>query len=341
MVSHPDRDMRASIIIPTRGRPTLLSEALSSLLAENLPASDTEVVVVDNDPDAASSGELRAACTSAGPPVRYVPEPSPGQTAARHRGGREASGEILIYTDDDIRVAPGWLAAMLDAFDDPGVGMAGGPSVPSFAGPVPAWLWSFVQPTPYGGWHCGWLSLIDIGRSVPDIEPNWIWGLNLAIRKDVLEKAGGFHPDVVPPKLQRWQGDGETGLAYRVQALGVAAAYTESALVQHIVPAKRLTVDAFASRGYYQGVCDSFTSIRAGSPPDTDAAPDSHPVPLDSNPWSVAASEVRTATLAAYNRGWTDHQREAARDPLLVNWIRRKGYWDADIREEMRKHTPA
>ena len=38
-----------------------------------------------------------------------VGDPQPGLLAGRHRGAREARGEILIYLDDDVRVSEGWL----------------------------------------------------------------------------------------------------------------------------------------------------------------------------------------------------------------------------------------
>jgi glucosyl-dolichyl phosphate glucuronosyltransferase len=237
-----------------------------------------------------------------------------------------------------VQVSAGWLGAFIRAFEDPTVGIAGGPSIPAFTGSVPLWLWDFLQPTPYGGWSCGWLSLLDIGKTVEGIDPIWIWGLNFAIRKDVLCQLGGFHPDLVPAAVQRWQGDGETGLAYRAKASGVRCVYLEDALLHHLISADRLTPDYFAKRAYYQGVCDSFTRIRAGTPPV--AAPQGpRPAPREpgegATSWARAAYEVKTRAAASYNEGWSFHQKEAAGDPQLLLWIRRPDYWTADIRDEI------
>lgn len=62
-----------------------------------------------------------------------------------------------------------------------------------------------------------WLSLLDIGQDVPNIDPNYIWGLNFSIRKQTMYDCGGFHPDLVPAYLQCWQGDGETGLTKKIK----------------------------------------------------------------------------------------------------------------------------
>lgn len=332
--------MRATVIIPTCGRALSLERAVRSLLLAEAGTVDVEILVVDNNADEATSGEVRATCAAAGDAIRYTAETSPGQTAARHRGAAEARSEILIYIDDDVVVSSDWLNALLKVFEDDRVGIAGGPSIPLFTGSIPSWLWDFLRPTPYGGWHCGWLSLLDIGSDVADIDPVWIWGLNFAIRRDVLYQLGGFHPDLVPPAMQRWQGDGETGLAIKAKTSGTRSMYVHGALVQHVIGPDRLSLQYFARRAYYQGVCDSFTSIRLGTPPSfLGAGPKAMPVvPNGAGGWAQTAHEVKWHATAAYNDGWLFHQRESALDPSLLNWIRRTSYWSADIREEMLTH---
>jgi len=327
--------MRASVIIPTRGRPVAIKQAMRSLQDAGARELGVEVLVVDNNVDLALRADLRRACELAGEPVRYLVEPAPGQTAARHCGASEARGEILIYVDDDVQVSARWFEAIFRAFEDKSIAIVGGPSVPVFDGSVPPWIWDFIEPSPYGGWWCGWLSLLDIGRDVDDIDPTWIWGLNFSIRRQVLFDLGGFHPDLVPADLQRWQGDGETGLSLRAKVGGVRAAFRHDALLHHHIGTDRMTPEAFAKRAYYQGICDSFTRIRQGIEPSATA-----PGPMAARPeegrWSGAAREVRAATVVAYNEGWTFHQREAARDIRLLAWVRRPDFWSADIRDEAR-----
>ena len=325
-----------SILIPTAGRGEVLPVVLESASRESQSvAHPTEIVVIDNNSNEKLTRCIRQQCNSANSRVRYIREPSPGLTAARHRGADEAAGELLVFLDDDVELGQGWLAGVLEGFSDSNVGIVGGPSIPRFGGSVPAWFWDFVTPTPYGGWHCTWLSLLDIGQAVDDIHPNYVWGLNFGIRRSVLGELGGFHPDLVPSHLQRWQGDGETGLTMKAKADGVRARYVPQALLYHLVGPDRLTLDYFSRRARYQGVCDSFTQLRAGSA-FADALPNS-PVPTAANvarPWEVAAAEVYRRTAQAYREGFEFHQREAANDPRLMQWIRRDSYWGADILAE-------
>ena len=342
--------IRHSIIIPTAGRPLAIRDAIESVLAQDLAAAEAELIVVDNNIDDQLSSDLADYCAQWRGRLRYVREPSPGLSAARHRGAAEAYGDLLTYLDDDVVVSATWLGAIQQAFADPAVAMVGGPSIPKFTCSVPDWFWGYMQPTPYGGWMNGWLSLIDVGKDVPDFDPNLIWGLNFSIRKQVLYDCGGFHPDLVPAHLQRWQGDGETGLTMKVQGAGLRATYRHDALLSHLCGPDRLNIAYFKKRAYYQGVCDSFTRIRAGAEPQ--ATPASAP-PLGwyrrlrgvggkmirqrfcshAQPWARSGEIVATLTSQAYQEGWQFHQRAVANTALLLAWVRRADFLDTDIRQ--------
>src|SRR5207237_2704434 len=100
------------------------------------------------------------------------------------------------------------------------------------------------------------------GHAIRPEDPLYIWGLNFSIRKAVFECCGGFHPDCIPAALQRYQGDGETGLALKVKAAGFRAYYHPGVAVKHVIPATRMTLESFERRGFYQGVSDSYAEIR-------------------------------------------------------------------------------
>ena len=106
---------RASLIICTRGRPETLLRCLGSLLA--CPSGLDEVIVVDNDP---GTGDLQRRLEPF-PGVRYVRERRPGLSHARNAGIRVATGDIILFTDDDVVVHPEWPLRMIGGFDDPAV----------------------------------------------------------------------------------------------------------------------------------------------------------------------------------------------------------------------------
>lgn len=111
----------ASIVVPTCGRPALLSHCLASLLRQDFDRTRYEIIVVDDRP-ASSTREvvvdwaIQVAAT--GPAVRYIASEGPhGPAAARNKGWRAARGAIIAFTDDDTVSRPQWLASGLRAFD--------------------------------------------------------------------------------------------------------------------------------------------------------------------------------------------------------------------------------
>jgi glycosyltransferase involved in cell wall biosynthesis len=343
--------MRSSIIIPTAGRPIAIKAAIQSLLAVSPQQHDTEILVIDNNTQEDLATHLHDYCISLNGQVRYVREPNPGTTAARHRGVDESHGDILAFIDDDVEVSEGWLNAIQRGFEDHTVDLIGGPSIPTFTDSIPAWFWGFLSPTPYGGWMCSWLSLLDIGQSVKHINPNYIWTLNLSIRRSVFERCRGFHPGRVPFHLQRWQGNEETGLTMKISADGFRADYVQEVLLFHHCGSDRLNPEYFAKRAYFQGVCDSFTRIRGGRHPTPPSMPQAHQSIYANyrkmagrllrrlrgrgSPWTQEGAAIRKMTDEAYVAGWRFHQAEVANDPKLLAWVRRADYLDADIRKEM------
>jgi GT2 family glycosyltransferase len=107
----PARRWTASIVIATLDRPDDLAACLDTVLASTT-VHDVEVVVVDNNP---ASG-LTAPVVASHPSVSLVDEPRRGLAHARNAGIRRAGGEIVVTTDDDVRVPPGWLDRLLEPF---------------------------------------------------------------------------------------------------------------------------------------------------------------------------------------------------------------------------------
>jgi glucosyl-dolichyl phosphate glucuronosyltransferase len=336
--------MDLSIIIPTYNRCESLRRALESLAQLDPPSGEFEVLVVDNG-SVDQTHRVFEVARAAWPKQnwRYFHEPIPGLLSGRHRGALEAQGEICVFIDDDVRVSHGWLNALEEAFCDPHVVLVGGPSSPIFESLPPDWLSELYSEDEHGR-SCSWLSLFDGGSSVKEIDPCRIWGLNLAIRKNTLFEAGGFNPDCVPKPLQRFQGDGETGLNLKVRKAGLKALYHPAASLAHEVPVSRLTVGYFEQRAYYQGVCDSYTCIRSNRAVLVDGLSWKDPlrwmkrlfaksIPTDGS----ELSKVQRRTARAYEKGYKFHREEVRRDPKLLAWVLRGDYWDYRLPEGWNK----
>src|SRR5438876_1065934 len=133
--------MHVTVAICTWNRAALLDQTLARMRDLCPPAGVTwELVVVDNNcTDGTAAVVARHAAHL---PVRRVVEPKQGHSNARNRGVDEARGDYLIWTDDDVLVAPDWLGAYSAAFSRrPDAGYFGGKIEPWFeADPPPAWV---------------------------------------------------------------------------------------------------------------------------------------------------------------------------------------------------------
>ena len=250
-----------SVIIPTRNRAAYLKQAVESVLYQDLPPDRCEILIVDNGSSDDTKAVVEDIVRAHGRRVAYTYESEPGLHNARHRGAHEAQGDILVYIDDDIIAAPGWLRAIHGAFSDRDAVLAGGKILPQWEGDVPEWLEVFRDKDAQG-WRIGHLSLLDLGDHPRTIPATCVYGCNFAVRRAVLYECGGFHPDSMPEGLIKYRGDGETALSRAIEKKGYKAVYEPAACVYHRVPRERLTVEYFCRRAFHQGISDSFREIR-------------------------------------------------------------------------------
>ncbi|MFN2323021.1 MAG: glycosyltransferase family 2 protein [Trueperaceae bacterium] len=104
--------MRVSAIVPTFRRPNGLRHALASLRAQRY--DDWEAIVVD-DGDGEGIDAVREWCD---PRVRTLRNPGRGQVDARNWAIEAASGEVVLWLDDDWLEDTDHLSLVVDALAD-------------------------------------------------------------------------------------------------------------------------------------------------------------------------------------------------------------------------------
>jgi glycosyltransferase involved in cell wall biosynthesis len=254
-----DAVVRLSLVIPTYRRAEDVMRCLGSVQRQAL--EDFEVLVVDNSPDAELRARIDALERSARVPARYVHEPRLGLHNARHAGARAASGDVVVFTDDDAEFDTNWLAAYARCFDArPDMAAAGGRVLPKWDAPPPAWLCAAMQadPTMFPA-----LSLLDLSPDFQVKPDGFFFGVNMAVRRQALFDAGGFNPEIFG---DRWLGDGETGLNRKLWARGELVGYIPDALVYHHVSAERMTVAYLRKRQTHEGACDMYARFHPHVP---------------------------------------------------------------------------
>ena len=115
---------RITVVIPSFERPRQLHACLSALADQHLPASDFEVIVVDDGSASPPRDVVTKFAVSL--PIRLIEQRHAGPAAARNAGARAARGTHIVFTDDDCRPDPAWLTALLTIIDaNPAVAIGG------------------------------------------------------------------------------------------------------------------------------------------------------------------------------------------------------------------------
>jgi GT2 family glycosyltransferase len=240
----------ASIVIPTRARPAYLEVALASILPQARDAG-AEVLVID---DAGPSPAARALVEGLG--ARYEPHPGAlGLNVARNSGVERSTGALVVFVDDDVRVQPGWLRALLDAAREH-------PEVDVFTGPIEPRLEGSKLRT------CGRegppITSLDLGPR--NAEARYAWGANMTIRRPALEQVGPFEVSLEQAgDEQEWQ-DRLRAFKRDARVLYVADAALEHRRAGSDAQLRSLARAAYA-RGRASRRFDSFRGEAGGGVP--------------------------------------------------------------------------
>ncbi|MHB1534464.1 MAG: glycosyltransferase family 2 protein [Acidimicrobiales bacterium] len=102
---------RVSVVIPARNEAGALPGLLASLAGQNRRAE--QVIVVDDHSEDAPGGGARVAGAAVGASPA-LPGGWTGKTWACHHGAQAATGEVLVFLDADVTLAPEALSCLLD-----------------------------------------------------------------------------------------------------------------------------------------------------------------------------------------------------------------------------------
>jgi glycosyltransferase involved in cell wall biosynthesis len=233
-----------SVVICTHNRSAVLRRALRSLAEQTAAPGTFEVIVVDNA-SRDDTAEVTAAMEPAVPGLRYLYEPELGLCRARNSGTDAARAPLVAFLDDDATTEPGWVTAMVGAFDSPEVAAAGGPIVVEWEqGDRPRWLPRTLDPQ-YGHLDCG-------PESVPMVFPVTPFGSSMVFRREVLFDVGGFSM-ALSRKGNGLISNDEKEVFRRLADRGLTVRYVPDAVVHHHIPAERSTVRWLSRRRYAQG----------------------------------------------------------------------------------------
>lgn len=248
-ISSSAPDSTATVLICTYNRAGLLAETLESLRAVRT-VRRWDIVVVDNNSTDGTRQVVESLAAAFPVPLVYVFEPRQGKSHALNTGLAHARGDVVVFTDDDVRVTPGWLDAACEPLEGgEAFEYTGGPVRPIWGAEPPRWfdhdrtdLWGTLAILDYGPESF----VFEERRKVP-------LGANMAVRRALVASIGGFNP-ALGRRGRSLLGQEQAEFFARARAAGARGAYVPGMVVHHHVPAERLTKSYFRRWWFWKGV---------------------------------------------------------------------------------------
>ncbi len=216
-------ELTVSVIIPTYQREDVLCQTLRQLLDQD--RQPDEILIVDQTPAHESETEIFLSHLAKEGKTRVIRQEIPSLSRARNRGIMEATGDILIFLDDDVLIERDFVRAHLENFQDPTVAAVTGA------------IWSergTTLPLMY--------ELPDLARKEPlgwmEVPPNLAFrtekilllGGNCSVRRSVAEQVGGFDEN-----YGRYDYHGDFDFGWRVHRAGWKILHEPRAGIHHLV----------------------------------------------------------------------------------------------------------
>lgn len=216
-----DRQIRVSIIIPVFNKIDYTFHCLRALFDE-INFCDTEIIIVNN----ASTDATRQILAQFGELIHVIDNAvNEGFVEACNQGAAVASGEYLLFLNNDTIVQAGWLAPLLDTVEnDSSVGAVGSMFLNADgriqeAGGI---IWKTGE-----AYHYGW------GESPSDRKYNftrevdYCSAASLLVRKGLFDQLGGFDRRYAPAYYE------DVDLCFGIRSLGYKVIFQPRSRVIH------------------------------------------------------------------------------------------------------------
>jgi len=233
-----------SVILCSCNRADHLENTLQSLRQVAVPEDwETELLLVDNDSTDATP-EVMQDFDHPAMRVRVLREEKRGVSNARNHAVSEARGQVLLFTDDDLRLPPDWIEGMVSPIlNDEADAVAGGVELAEEI-------------------HKEWMtprhrSLLACTEQIDPDHPRWIVGANMSISREVFETIPGFDPELGPGQLGL---GGETLLFLQMREAGFRIETAFGVAVEHRPDSSRLTWEGWDEAAKKAGRAGAYRS---------------------------------------------------------------------------------
>lgn len=237
---------KLSVILCTHKMSDTLRACLDSICGQSADKKDFELVFVNNNFRDNQIKELVQTVKANNPDleVNYITAPLKGLSFARNAGLWAASGEYVLYVDDDAVLDKAVVAETIRAFDgDEALGVVGGKVILT----VPDEAKALVSKNTIGLW-----SNLDIeGEKIKYAKDygEFPYGANFAARRSDLRRIGGFRTGYGRVG-NNFAGGEETLVCFMMEEIQKKVALNPNSVVEHRIDPERFNLEHIEKTAY-------------------------------------------------------------------------------------------
>lgn len=251
------------VLFATHNGARTLTRMLAAVGRLRAPQRPWRIVAVDNASTDESVAILRAAQGVL--PLEVVQCPTPGKMPALILGSKIVTGDLVVFTDDDVEPDPDWLLAYEAAADQhPEAGLFGGSITPMPIDPLSPWFEASL------GQRAELFAQTELGDGPVEDACAHIFGPNFMLRRphlDLLERVGAtIGPTFADGRSRRFPMGEDTLLVSLAQQDGVLARGVAGAGVGHMVRAYQTELGFMLDRAVRHGRGWAIRYAGAGRP---------------------------------------------------------------------------
>lgn len=216
--------MRVAIVIPAYNCAPTIEQAVVACLNQSYPKELLEIVAVDDGSTDSTADIVRKL------PVKLISQNNSGPASARNSGWKSSQADIICFTDSDCLPEKEWVVKLVAAFSkDDIAAVAGSYSIVNNSSLLAACIYEEIKAR-----HQRMPQFIRAFGSY-----------NAAIRREVLEKTGGFDENYRFPSAE------DNDLAYKILKIKKRIYFAKDALAAHYFPE---SLDVYLRQQFRHGI---------------------------------------------------------------------------------------
>ena len=207
MTNNTTNTPAVTVIVPVYNAEISLEKCIKSILDLDYPKDRLEIIFIDNNSTDASLSILEKYKDR----IKVLNEKKQGAPAARNKGIKEASHEIIAFADADCEVDKEWLKKLVEV-------LAKNQNISAVGGKI-------LSKKPCNDIERYGEIIHDNEKAINFYDPPYIASGNMAIKKSLIIKVGMFDEEIVRSE--------DLDMFFRLNSIGYRFKYTPEAVVFH------------------------------------------------------------------------------------------------------------